>query len=122
MQCNAHNSYITIIIIFRLGRLITANTYVALRKRSTLTLQRDAHIFLKNNHATNNGGVFYIATEEIKERALTLEDVLYGNTIGSVIATHTECFLHVEGSKSQKRLEFVNNTAGKGGDVLYGGL
>ena len=40
----------------------------------------------------------------------------------SVIATHTECFLHVEGSKSQKRLEFVNNTAGKGGDVLYGGL
>ena len=99
-----------------------SGTVFNLRKRSTLTLQRDAHICFKNNHATNNGGVFYIATEEIKERAFTLGDVLEKNTIGSVIATHTECFLHVEGSKSQKRLEFVNNTAGKGGDVLYGGL
>ena len=99
-----------------------SGTVFNLRKRSTLTLQRDAHIFLKNNHATNNGGVFYIATEEIKEKSLTLADVLEENFIGSVIATHTECFLHVEGSKSQKRMEFVNNTAEKGGDVLYGGL
>ena len=99
-----------------------SGTVFNLRKRSTLTLQRDAHICFKNNHANNNGGVFYIATEEIKERALTLDDVFEMNTIGSVLATHTECFLHVEGSKSQKRMEFVNNTAGKGGDVLYGGL
>ena len=99
-----------------------SGTVFNLRKRSTLTLQRDANICFKNNHATNNGGVFYIATEEIKEKGLTLGDVLERNTIGSVIATHTECFLHVEGSKSQKRMEFVNNTAGKGGDVLYGGL
>ena len=99
-----------------------SGTVFNLRKRSTLTLKRDAHICFKNNHATNNGGVFYIATEEIKEKGLTLDDVLEGNSIGSVIATHTECFLHVEGSKSQKRMEFVNNTAGKGGDVLYGGL
>ena len=34
-----------------------------------------------------------------KDKGLTLVDVLEGNTIGSVIATHTECFLHVEGSK-----------------------
>ena len=99
-----------------------SGTVFNLRKKSTLTLQRDVHICFKNNHATNNGGVFYIATEEIKEKGLTLDDLLFANPIGSVIATHTECFLHVEGSKSQKRLEFVNNTAGKGGDVLYGGL
>ena len=99
-----------------------SGTVFNLRKRSILTLQRDAHICFKNNHATNNGGVFYIATEEIKEIALTLDDFLKKNHIGSVIATHTECFLYVEGSKSQKRLEFVNNTEGKGGDVLYGGL
>ena len=41
-----------------------SGTVLNLRKRSTLTLQRDAHICFKNNHATNNGGVFYIATEE----------------------------------------------------------
>ena len=99
-----------------------SGTVFNLRKKSALTLKRDAHICFKNNHATNNGGVFYIATEEIKEKGLTLADVLEHNTIGSVIATHTECFFAVEGDKSQKRLEFVNNTAGKGGDVLYGGL
>ena len=119
----AFNSSITVSgdMLFSENTAISGTVF-NLRKRSTLTLQRDAHICFKNNHATNNGGVFYIATEEIKERALTLDDVLEWNTIGSVIATHTECFLHVEGSKSQKRLEFVNNTAGKGGDVLYGGL
>ena len=119
----ALNSSITVSgdILFSDNTAISGTVF-NLRKRSILTLQRDAHIVLKNNHATNNGGVFYIATEEIKEKSLTLADVLEGNTIGSVIATHTECFLHVEGSNSQKRLEFVNNTAGKGGDVLYGGL
>ena len=30
--------------------------------------------------------------------------------------------MHVEGSRSYPRLTFINNTAGKGGDVLYGGL
>ena len=99
-----------------------SGTVFNLRKKSALTLQRDVHICFKNNHATNNGGVFYIATEEIKEKSVTLEDILELNTIGSVIATYTECFLHVEGSRSQKRMEFVNNTAGKGGDVLCGGL
>ena len=69
-----------------------SGTVFNLRKRSTLTLQRDAHICFKNNHATNNEGVFYIATEEIKEKGLTLDDVFEENIIGSVIATHTECF------------------------------
>ena len=62
-----------------------SGTVFNLRKRSTLTLQRDANICFKNNHATNNGGVFYIVTEEIKEKALTLEDALDDNSIGSVI-------------------------------------
>ena len=30
--------------------------------------------------------------------------------------------MHVEGSRSHARFTFINNTAGKGGDVLYGGL
>ena len=33
----------------------------------------------------------------------------------------TNCFLHIEGSRSQQRFAFVNNTAGEGGDILYGG-
>ena len=99
-----------------------SGTIFNLGKKSTLMLKRDAHICFKNNHATNNGGVFHIATEEIQEKGFTLADISENKAMGSVIATHTNCFFNVEGDKSQKRMEFVNNTAGKGGDVLYGGL
>ena len=51
----------------------------------------------QNNHGVNQGG-------------------------GSLIISRTECFVHVEGSRSHARLTFINNTAGKGGGVLYGGL
>ena len=34
----------------------------------------------------------------------------------------TECFICVEGDRLKSRLTFTNNTAGKGGDVVYGGL
>ena len=37
-------------------------------------------------------------------------------------ASVTKCFIRVEGRRSDTRLVFVNNTAEKGGDVLYGGL
>ena len=39
-----------------------------------------------------------------------------------MITSKTQCFVHVEGSRSYPRLTFINNTAGKGGDILYGGL
>ena len=35
--------------------------------------------------------------------------------------SRSTCFLNIEGSRSQKWLTFVNNSAGKGGDILYRG-
>ena len=40
----------------------------------------------------------------------------------SLFILRTDCFVCVEGSRSHAQLTFTNNTAGKGGDVLYGGL
>ena len=54
--------------------------------------------------------------------SMTLNDIKDHHTIGSLTTSGTKCFIRVEGSRSDTRLVFVNNTAGKGGDVLYGGL
>ena len=46
-----------------------------------------------------------------------------GNQRGSsLFILNTDCFVCVEGSRSHAQLTFINNTAGKGGDVLYGRL
>ena len=90
-----------------------------------------SNIDFQNNHAINYGGVFYITTEESYQTSMSLQDIIqssqndyYDNyeVEGSLIISRTECFVLVEGSRSHAGLTFINNTAGKGGDVLYGGL
>ena len=53
---------------------------------------------------------------------MTLNDMRFLLDVGSFTTSRTECFIHIEGSRSDTRLVFVNNTSEKGGDVLYGGL
>ena len=105
-------------------------------KNSLLITTDYSNIDFQNNHAINYGGVFYITTEESYQASMSLQDIIqssqnfyigsynYGSweVDGSLITSRTECFVRVEGSRSHARLTFVNNTAGKGGDVLYGGL
>ena len=81
-----------------------------------------SNIQFQNNHAVNYGGVFYIKTEELYESSMSLNDIISYLEKGSLSTSRTECFMRVEGSRSYARLTFINNTAGKGGDVLYGGL
>ena len=103
-------------------------------KNSLLITTDHSIVVFQNNHAINYGGVFYITTEESYEASMSLQDIIqmYNDNPhtsifntkegGSLIISRTECFVHVEGSRSHARLTFINNTAGKGGDVLYGGL
>ena len=102
-------------------------------KNSRLITTDYSNIDFKNNHAINYGGVFYITTEELYETSMFLQDIIQFSqrnsfnthdqeVDGSLIISRTECFVRVEGSRSHARLTFINNTAGKGGDVLYGGL
>ena len=106
-------------------------TVLIFAKNSLLITTDYSNIDFQNNHAINYGGVFYITTEESYQTSMSLQDIIqssqndyYDNyeVDSSVITSKTECFVRVEGSRSHARLTFINNTAGKGGDVLYGGL
>ena len=100
-------------------------------KNSLLITTDYSNIDFQNNHAINYGGVFYITTEESYQTSISLQDIIQGSqnwytenfeVDGSLIISRTECFVRVEGSRSHARFTFINNTAGRGGDVLYGGL
>ena len=99
-----------------------SGTGLIFAKNSFLITTNYSSIHFQNNHAINYGGVFYITTEESYERSVSLQDLIHSNEGGSLITSRTECFVHVEGSRSHARFTFINNTAGRGGDVLYGGL
>ena len=77
---------------------------------SILTPAENSHIYFQNNHATNSGGVFYITSNTIY-----LIRYLSGYYLRST------CFLNTEESRSQTVFTFANTSAGKGGDILYGG-
>ena len=97
-------------------------TAVIFERNSILITTVSSNIHFQNNHAINYGGVFYIDNEEFYETSMTLQDIVQINGGGSLLSSRTECFVCVEGSRSHARLTFINNTAGKGGDILYGGL
>ena len=93
-----------------------AGTAFILSQDSILIVANNSHIFSQNNYATNVGGVFHITTE--KTYTLLLIPYLKDDDIWSV---SIRCFLSIEGDRFQTSLSFVNNSAGKGGDILYGG-
>ena len=82
---------------------------------SVLVITETSTVHFQNNHAVNYGGAIYILTDE--DYSKTLSDVYK-----PLVTKRTRCFLSVEGNRSQARLIFTNNTADKGGDVVYGGL
>ena len=100
----------------------SSGTGLIFAKNSLLMLTDDSNIQFLNNHAINYGGVFYINTEELYGTSMSLQDIIFYHDKGTLIVSRTECFVRVEGSRSYAQLTFINNTAGKGGDVLYGGL
>ena len=101
-------------LTFSSNQAITGTAFILVHG-STLSLAENSYIYFLNNHATNTGGVFYIAT-----------DMHWKNNIDEDIpqlATWrtTKCFLSTKCNRSQTKFVFVNNSAGIGGDILYGG-
>ena len=92
-------------LIFSDNTAIAGTAFVLLRN-SKIHLAESSHVYFSNNHATSTGGVFYIVSDGY---------LGYFNTKEYI------CFLHIEGIWSPIVFEFVNNSAGKGGDILYGG-
>ena len=100
----------------------SSGTVLISAKNSLLIISDYSNIHFQNNHAINYGGVFYIINEELYGLSMSLQDIIFDINKGTLITSRTECFIHAEGSRSYAQFTFINNTAGKGGDVLYGGL
>ena len=107
-------------VIFSHNRAFSGTAFIL--GKSVLTIGESCTVTFLSNHAAHYGGVFYLTTEESYGRSVSLPDVVDRNNDGSLISSRTECFVRVEGSRDRMRFTFVNNTAGKGGDVLHGGL
>ena len=103
----AHASNVTISgnVIFSNNTVILGAAFI-LVQGSIIILLENSHIYFENNYATNTGGVFYISSNDY----VYLGDTFYNRT----------CFLHVK-DRSELRFHFLNNSAGVGGDILYGG-
>ena len=108
----AHASNITVSggLTFSNNTAFTGTAFI-LVKDSILTSTENSHIYFLNNHATNIGGVFYIASNSMYLFRAYNRRFFPRNT----------CFLNIEGSRFQSRFTFANNSAGIGGDILYGG-
>ena len=80
-----------------------SGTAIILAKKSNMTLTENCDAVFVNNRAVSTGGAIHIVTGE------DVDDARFW------------CFLNILGSRERPRLTFRGNTAGKGGDVLYGG-
>ena len=97
-----------------------AGTAFILIYGSILTSAENSHIYFLDNCATNTGGVFKINNNMhlLRYTGGAISETYVGNADYYSAST---CFLNTEGSRSQTRFTFANNSAGKGGDILYGG-
>ena len=76
---------------------------------NTLSLSENSRMVFNGNRAIDTGGAVYIVTRTFYTR----------DDDDHMICTN--CFLNLSDSSSAKQLIFTNNSAGEGGDVLYGG-
>ena len=119
----AVNSTIRVIgkVIFSDNIALSGTAFIFERK-SKLIITEDSYMIFQNNHASHYGGALNVRTEETYDTSIFLQDIKTLNYLNPNMISKTECFVHVEGSRLDTRLIFMNNTAGKGGDILYGGL
>ena len=108
-------------VIFSNNSALSGTAFI-FERSSKLIISDDSYIIFCNNHASNYGGAIHVHTEDVQNTSISLQDIITDNPDRPMIVSKTECFVHVEGSRLDTSLIFINNTAGKGGDVLYGGL
>ena len=104
----AHESNITLSgnVVFSNNTAVSGTAFI-LVQGSIISMIKNSNVKFKNNYATNTGGVFYIGANDY---------VHIGDTF-----SHRKCFLNILLDRSQIQFIFVNNSAGMGGDILYGG-
>ena len=121
----AHESSITAAgdLIFSSNTAMAGTAFV-LVQNSILRLEERSHILFRNNHAINTGGAFYVTNNaDYGNSHPIFVQAPWADTYSPFLhpLLRSTCFLSTEGSRSQVMLTFMNNSAGKGGDILYGG-
>ena len=99
-------------LTFSSNKAIIGTAFI-LVQGSTLSLAENSYTYFLNNHATNTGGVFHIVTDIHWENLRNSPEL--------VMFPMTKCFVSTKCNRSPKKFAFVNNSAGMGGDILYGG-
>ena len=104
----AHKSNVTLSgnVVFSNNTAVSGTAFI-LVEGSIISLARDSNVKFEHNFATNTGGVFYIGGND---------NLYFGNTL-----SYRKCFLNIPSDRSTIQFIFVNNSAGIGGDILYGG-
>ena len=118
----ASNITLTGKLTFSNNTAFTGTAFILLED-SILIPAENCRAHFINNHVTNTGGVFSISnTQTFKTESFCDEDrniMLYCYVIP--IPTST-CFLSMQlHQNSTQNFIFANNSAGRGGDVIYGG-
>ena len=99
-------------LMFSSNRAMAGTAFVLVQD-SFLRLAK-GHIHFSNNYAINTGGVFYI-TNNVYYTAASFRSMYSGPPF-----LQSTCFVNILRILEVK-MTFVNNSAGKGGDILYGG-
>lgn len=76
-----------------------------LQQQSAMTIISNSSVVFSDNHATLVGGAIYVDT-----------NMFYGSSFESVVE-YAVCFFNYKGGS----IEFYNNSASSGGDIVYGG-
>ena len=106
----AHESNITLSgnVAFSNNTAVSGTAFI-LVQGSLINLVKNSNVKFENNYATNTGGVFYINANDY---------VHFGDSRSS---SNRKCFLNTPVDRSHIQFTFVNNSAGMGGNILYGG-
>ena len=104
------NTHFTVIgtLTFANNRAYRGAALVFIEK-SFLTICEESTLVFKNNNATTTGGAIYVLSAN------------YYVPTRDGLQSRSPCFLKVEDKSNTAGLIFKDNTAGQGGDVLYGG-
>ena len=95
-------------LTFSHNRAFSGTAFI-LVQNSILILADNCRVYFVNNHATNTGGVFALSNNE------QVYDVILN------VLQIQPCFFHPGIYVNKTRFWFGNNSAGNGGDILYGG-
>ena len=89
---------------------------------SYIFLTKDCYVTFTDNAADDTGGAIYIVPKTVHFHlpyALNRFQSLLSTL--KYITALTECFFVTEGYTKNKQFIFINNSAGNGGDILFGG-